>query len=63
MLKYTYLLQGPIFVHETLLTDLRPFTEYVVTVEACNEFTEFTAAGDLNLFDEEKHFRTLEGGK
>ena len=50
-----------LFKPEVILTDLLPFTNYMVYVEARNQFTQLGVGNDL--FGERIENRTLEGGK
>ena len=47
-----------LFKPETILTNLLPYTEYIVTLEACNQFTQ-VSTGDY-LFGDGKKNRHLE---
>ena len=49
------------FRPEVILTNLLPYTEYVVKVEAHNQFTHVSAGG--YLFGDSRKNRALEGGK
>ena len=50
-----------LFKPEVILTDLLPYTEYFVKVEARNQFTQLSTGNDL--FGARIENRTLEGGK
>ena len=49
-------------MRQAQLTDLEPYTEYMVEVEARNEFT-VVLPSQPHIFGPEVTFRTLEGGK
>ena len=50
-----------LFKPEVILTNLLPYTEYIVKVETCNQFTKVSTGG--YLFGDSRENRTLEGGK
>ena len=51
-----------LFKPEVILTDLLPYTNYMVYVEARNQFT-YHGTGNDDLFGDRITNRTLEGGK
>ena len=50
-----------LFKPEVILTNLLPYTQYIVKVEARNQFTLVSTGG--YLFGDSRENRTLEGGK